>query len=348
MSASSPPSAMAALSSGHGEMQARAAFYERSGPAKDVFVLGTLPVRPPGPGEVLVRLSWSGINPTDVKNRGGAPGRAIAFDRVVPHHDGAGIVEATGGDASDELVGQPVWVFCGQNGRAFGTASQYITIDRRFVAPLPARVPLEIGACLGVPAMTAWNAVLGDGHVAGQIVLVAGAAGSVGHYAVQIAKSHGARVLATISSDAKAEEARQAGADQTFNYTLPGVADAILGATGGHGVDLFVDVNTTANAELAAKVMTLGGRIASYGSQDLSAVVPVRDLRQRCVSVRFLTIHRFGPETLQPIAAGINAMLEVGTLRHRIAQRFPLERIVEAHEAVESGKTVGKVLVEID
>lgn len=345
MSASSRPSPAPASGAG---LQARAAFYERSGPAREVLVVGTLPVRPPGPGEVLVRVHWSGINPTDVKTRGGAPGRRIAFDRVVPHHDGAGIVEAVGAGVSEQLAAQPVWIFCGQIGRAFGTAGQYITIDRRFVAPLPARVPLEVGACLGVPAMTAWNAVLGDGHVAGQTVLVAGAAGSVGHYAVQIAKRHGARVLATVSSEEKAEEARQAGADEVFDYRRPGVADEILGATGGRGLDLFVDVNTTANAALAGKVMVLGGRIASYGSQDLTAVVPVRDLRQRCVSVRFLTIHRYGPETLQPIAAGINAMLEAGALQHRIAQRYPLERIAEAHEAVESGKTIGKVLVRID
>jgi NADPH2:quinone reductase len=312
-----------------------------------VLVVGALPVRPPGPGEVLVRVHWSGVNPTDVKSRGGVPGRKMAFERVVPHHDAAGLVEGVGEGVAEELVGQRVWIFCGQHERPFGTASEYVTIDRRRVAPLPADVRMDVGACLGVPAMTAWNAVLGDGPVAGKIVLVAGGAGSVGHYAVQIARLHGARVLATVSSDQKGEEARRAGAHQVFDYTVPGVAEQILRATEGRGVDLFVDVNTTANAALAAAVVRLGGRIASYGSQDLTAVVPVRDLRQRCISVRFLTIHRFGPEILQPIAAGINALLETGRLQHRISHRFPLDRIADAHEVVESGTAIGKVLVDL-
>lgn len=325
-----------------------AAYYDRCGPAREVFALGELPVRPPGRGEVLVRLRCSGVNPTDVKSRGGVPGRGKTFDRIVPHHDGAGTVEAVGEDVPSALLGQRVWVFCAQNGRPFGTASAFITIGQEFVAPLPAGVPFEVGACLGVPAMTAWNAVLHDGPVAGRTVLVAGGAGAVGHYAVQIARRHGARVIATVSSAAKAEQAVQGGAHHTVDYRRADAAERILAVTDGRGVDLFVDVDTTANARLTARVMALGGRISSYGSTDLTAEIPVRDLRQRCVSVRFLTIYRFGPEVLQPIAAGVNAMLEAGLLQHRIAHRFPLTEIAAAHEAVESGTTVGKVLVDID
>lgn len=326
-------------------MRARCAYYDRSGPAREVLALGEMSVQSPGAGEVLVRLHFSGVNPTDIKNRGGVPGRGKVFDRIVPHHDGAGIVEATGEGVPSTLVGQPVWIFCAQHERPFGTASQYITIGQQFISPLPAGVSFEVGACLGIPAMTAWNAVLGSGPVNGRTVLVTGGAGAVGNYAVQIARRQGAFVIATVSSSEKAQDALQGGAHHAIDYRTPDAAEQILAATGGRGVDLCVDVDTTANARLASRVMALGGKIASYGSGQLTADVPVRDLRLRCVSVRFLTIYNFGPDMLQPIAAGINAMLEANLLQHRIVRQFPLEEIAAAHEFLESGTAIGKILI---
>lgn len=326
-------------------MRARCAYYDRCGPAREVLALGEMSARSPGAGEVLVRLHFSGVNPTDIKSRGGVLGRGKAFDRIVPHHDGAGIVEATGDGVPSTLVGQPVWVFCAQHERPFGTASQYITIGQQFISPLPAGVSFEVGACLGIPAMTAWNAVLGSGPVNGRTVLVTGGAGAVGHYAVQIARRQGALVIATISSSEKAQYALQGGAHHAIDYRTTDAADQILAATSGRGVDLCVDVDTTANARLASRVMALGGKIASYGSRQLTADVPVRDLRLRCVSIRFLTIYNFGPDMLQLIAAGINAMLEANLLQHRIARQFPLEEIAAAHEFLESGTAIGKILI---
>jgi NADPH2:quinone reductase len=153
-----------------------------------------MPVRSPGPGEGLVRLHCSGINPTDVKNRGGVPGRGKSFDRMVTHHDGAGIVEATGQSVPPALQSQSVWIFCAQHEMPFGTASEYITIGQEFIGPLPSSVSFEVGACLGIPAMRAWNAVLGFGPVAGRIVLVTGGAGAVGDSRPSASKYIGALI----------------------------------------------------------------------------------------------------------------------------------------------------------
>lgn len=161
-------------------MQARCIAYERAGPAREVLALDEIPATSPGPDEVLVRLHYSGVNPADVKARGGAPGRTLAFSRIVPHHDGSGIVEDVGADVDRALIGQPVWLFSAQHRRPNGTAAQYITIARNNVVPLPTNVALEIGACLGIPVMTAWHAALNGPPIAGRKVLVTGGAGASG------------------------------------------------------------------------------------------------------------------------------------------------------------------------
>lgn len=325
----------------------RAAYYDETGPARSVFRIGDLPKPNPAAGEVLVRVHASGVNPTDTKVRGAAPGREKPFDRIVPHHDGAGVVEAVGEGVAADLVGRRVWIFCAQAGRPFGTAAEYVALPVGLTARLPDDTPFDIGAAIGVPCLTAWNAVLGDGPVAGKTVLVAGGAGAVGNYAVQVARLSGSHVIATVSSADKARDAEAAGAHATVDYRDTDAAKRILDLTGGKGVDHFVDVDTTTNAALAGKVMAMFGRIASYGSRANSAELPVRDFRQRCVSVRFLTIHRFSSSVLGPMAEGINAMLEIGALKHRIAARLPLDDIATAHELVEGGSTQGKVIVEI-
>lgn len=216
------------------------------------------------------------------------------------------------------------------------------------LAPLPHNVPLQTGACLGIPVMTAWHATLNGPPIAGRNVLVTGGAGAVGHYAVQLARMHGAFVVATVSSDDKAREARDAGAQVTVNYRDADAAERIMAATNGRGTDVIVDVDTTTNAELIAKVVAQDGHVASYGSGTLTAQVPVRDLRLKCATLRFMTLYHLSQDTLQAIARGVNAMLERRSLRHRIAKEFPLADTAAAHEAVEGGKINGKVIVRID
>nr|MCU0946075.1 NADPH:quinone reductase [Rubritepida sp.] len=187
----------------------KAVWYERTGPAREVLVYGEMPTPNPRPGEVLVRLAASGVNPSDWKARGGS--RPMIAPRVIPHSDGAGVIEAAGPGVDPARIGQRVWIWNGQWKRPFGTAAQYIALPATQAVPLPAGTSFEAGACLGIPALTALHAVRTDGGVAGQSVLVAGGAGAVGHYAIQFARLLGARqVIATVSSPQKAQHAMAA------------------------------------------------------------------------------------------------------------------------------------------
>src|SRR5262245_8357606 len=194
------------------EQAMRAAYYEKNGPARDVLSLGEVDTPKPGPGEVRVRLRTSGVNPSDVKSREGRT-RKIAFPRVIPHSDGAGDIDMVGEGVPASRVGERVWVWNGQWKRPFGTCAEYIVLPAAFAVKLPAHIGYEAGACLGIPAMTAYHAVAVAGANAASTILVTGGAGGVGHYAIQFAKARGAVVIATISSDEKAKLARAAGAD---------------------------------------------------------------------------------------------------------------------------------------
>src|SRR4051812_35982993 len=244
-----------------------AAFYERPGAARDVLQLATLPDPQPQAGEVRVRMRWSGVNPSDVKSRAGSRGPTLPFPRIIPHSDGMGVIEAVGPGVATTRVGKRVWLWNAAWGRAGGTAAQFTCVPAEQAVTLPDDAPDEAGACLGIPALTALHAVLTDGGVAGQRVLVAAGAGAVGHYAVQFAKLLGARqVLATASTPAKQALARDAGADFVADYREAGAAEHLRAATQGQGVDRIVEMDVAANAALNLAVMRPGATWAVYGS----------------------------------------------------------------------------------
>src|SRR5205823_3201915 len=225
----------------------KAVWYERTGPAPEVLVHGEMPTPNAGPGEVRVRLEASGVNPADVGRRGGSY-RAMEYPRVIPNSDGAGIIDQVGDGVTRLKTGQRVWLFNGQrNGRAFGTAAEHIALAEHLVTPLPDNLSFAAGATLGIPAMTAWTCLYCDGPIVGQTVLVTGGAGAVGHYAVQLAKWGGAKVIATVSSAVKAEQARFAGADLVINYKSEDVVARAMAFTGQRGVDRVVDVDFGGN-----------------------------------------------------------------------------------------------------
>ncbi len=212
----------------------KAVWYEGFGPAGEVLVHGEMPAPEPGPGEVLVRLHASGVNPSDVKLRAGArPGARMEWPRIVPHSDGAGVIEALGQGVDRARIGQRVWIWNGQWRRPFGTAAEYIAVPDAQAVFLPGNVSFAEGACLGIPALTAWAAVMGDGPVEGRTVLVTGGAGSVGRYAVQMARVAGAEVITTVSGPEKAAHA--VGAHHVVNYREEDVPARILEITQGTG-----------------------------------------------------------------------------------------------------------------
>jgi NADPH2:quinone reductase len=325
-----------------------AAFYERTGPAADVLQLGELPTPQPGPGEVRVRLATSGVNPSDVKTRGGYRSRELPFARIVPHSDGAGTIDAVGPDVPERRVGERVWTWNAAWQRPMGTAAQFVVLPAAQAVALPAGTDFAAGACLGIPALTALHALRVDGDVAGQTVLVAGGAGAVGHYAVQMARLLGAaRVIATAGSAATAEIARAAGAHEVIDYRREDVAARVAALTGGRGVDRVVEVDFAANAAVDLAAVRPEGRIVVYGSGQRSMAVPFAPAIVKNVPVRFMMVYTIGAGDRAAALGQLGAWLDAGVLRHRVGVRLPLAQIARAHQIVEAGGSPGNVVLEI-
>lgn len=327
----------------------RAAWYERTGPAAEVLEVGELPGPSPGPGEVLVRLETSGVNPADVKKRAGWEGLEMGHPRVVPHADGAGVVEAVGSGVPAARTGEPVWTWNAQGGSRWqGTAAEWVALPSEQAPRLPDGVDFAVGASLGVPACTAHFAVHAGGPVAGSTVLVQGGAGAVGHLAVQWAKWGGATVVATVSSDVKARAAREAGADHVLDYTEGEVAERVLEATEGRGVDRVVEVDFAANLEVDAAVVRENGTIASYSStSDPTPTFPYYPLAFRGVTVHLVQAYLMPPAHRRRAVRAIQETLAEGRLDVRVAGSWPLQEIAAAHQAVEEGRGIGNVVVTI-
>jgi NADPH:quinone reductase len=324
----------------------KAAWFERKGPARDVLVVGDADRPSPAPGEVLVRVHASGVNPSDTKGRGGARGNnAMPWPRIVPHQDGAGVIEALGDSVEASRVGERVWLYETQWQRPFGTAAEYVALPAHQAVPLADGVDFACGAALGVPAMTAHRCVFADGPVAGKTVLVTGAAGAVGFYAVQFAAHGGARVIATVSNAEQERVAREAGAELVINRRQADVAEAILAA--GPHADRVVEVAFGANLATSLKVLAPNGVIATYSSDaDPEPTLPYWPLVLLDATVRFVLVYAMSREAHDEAAGAISEGLREGWLKHNIGARLPLERIAEAHELVERGGA-GKVVIEL-
>ena len=324
-----------------------AAYYTRTGPAREVLTVGEIETPAAGPGEVRVRLAMSGVNPSDVKTRGGVRSRELPFPRIVPHSDGAGVIDQAGDGVPPARVGERVWVWNAAWGRPHGTAAQFVVLPARQAVPLPPATSFEAGACLGIPALTAYHAVHCNGGVAGRTVLVAGGAGAVGHYAVQFAKIAGAsRVIATASSPAKAALAREAGADVVVNYQTDDVAQRCLDLTAGAGVDRIVELDLAANLKTDLAALRRDGELTVYGSGLPEIPLPFFPAILKNVRLQFFIVYNLSDADRKAALAGVTALLKQDRLQHNIDSRLPLDRIAEAHERVESGKALGNVVID--
>ena len=326
----------------------QAAFYERTGSAREVLQWSELPDPSPGDGEVRVRLQWSGVNPSDAKSRSGLRTSILPFPRIIPHSDGMGVIDAVGSGVAPQRIGQRVWVWNAAWGRPFGTAAQYVVLPERQAVPLPAGVSGEAGACLGIPALTALHAVLANGGVEGRTVLVAGGAGAVGHYAVQFARLLGARqVLATVSSPQKAALASAAGAHTVIDYRSENVAERVREATQGYGVDRIIEVDIAANSALDIEIIRPGGECLVYGSGASPFTLPFSPLIVKNITLAFFMVYHLDDKDRQRAESMLTDFLERGVLVHNIAERLPLADIVQAHERIEQGQTVGNIVLAI-
>ena len=327
----------------------RAAWFESFGSAQDVLQLGKLETPSAGPGEVLVRVATSGVNPSDVKKRAGSFPNLLDGGFVIPNSDGAGVIEGVGEGVDESRVGERVWLYQAQYARRFGTAAEYVAIDSTRAPELPANTSFEIGACLGIPVMTAHRCVFADGDVAGQLVLVTGGAGRVGHYAVQWASQAGATVIATASNDEDKAVCEAAGAAHVVNHRGDDVVGAIMEATGGREVDRIIDVEFGGNLPVSVEVLRIGGTIATYASTAVpEPTLPFFQMMYKDVTVRMIIVYAMPEEAKAHAVADIEKALSADALQHRIAHTLPLADIARSNELIEQGSIRGAVVLTID
>lgn len=324
----------------------RAAWYERNGAAREVLQVGELPDPQPAAGEVRVRIATSGLNPSDVKKRAG--GQKMSGGRCIPNSDGAGVVDAVGSGVSKDWIGKRVWIWNAQWQRMDGTCAEYCCLPEKLVRELPMQTDFEGAACVGIPALTAHQAVFSGGDVKGQTILVTGGAGAVGHYAIQIARWGGATVIATVSSAEKAALARQAGADLVIDYKREDVAARVLEFTAQGGVDRVVEVDFGANLATSIRVLKVNGAIASYSSMSApEPKIPFYPMMTRGLSIDLVHVYQMTAAERGRALADMDALLAEGRLQHNIGARFPLAEIAAAHEAQESGRILGNIVIQV-
>jgi NADPH2:quinone reductase len=311
-----------------------------------VLRLGDLPTAEPGAGEVRVRLATSGVNPSDVKSREGRT-RKIAFPRVIPHSDGAGVIDKVGSGVPPSRAGERVWVWNAQWKRPFGTAAEYVVLPAALALPLPDHVGFPEGACLGIPAMTAAHAVASAQLNAASTVLIPGGAGGVGHYAIQFAKARGAVVITTVSSDEKATLARQAGADHVIDYKRENVGAAVMDLTDQAGVDAVIEMDLAANAGLYSGILHARSQVVVYGTGKAESQIPSQFLLVNAVTLSWIFVYELTKEERAAAVAAITGMMAARRLVHNVALTLRLDQVIEAHETVEQGKAAGNVVLTI-
>jgi NADPH2:quinone reductase len=302
-----------------------------------------MPDPTPAAGEVRIRIAASGINPGDIKKRDNAFGSGMAYPRVIPHSDGAGCVDQVGPGVSAEWMGRAVWCYGAQSYRPFGTAAEFTTVPLDHIAPLPDKVSMEQGACLGIPGITAHRAVHVAGAVDGRTVLVQGAAGSVGLCAVALAHHAGARVIGTVKSPSDEGTARNAGAGDVVGSNSELVARVRKLAP--KGIDHVVEVAFGANIEADVELLKLGGSIAGYATDNAAPPIPFWQMVFKNIRVFFLGSDDFPQEAKSRAAIDLNAALEGGWSGFEIGERIPLADVARAHELVEHPARRGRVVV---
>ncbi|WP_120500869.1 NADPH:quinone reductase [Roseovarius sp. EL26] len=326
----------------------RAMLYSRFGSASDVLETATVDTPTPAAGEVLVRLAYSGVNPSDAKARAGTRPGVIkpVFDQIIPHSDGAGVIDAVGAGIASSRIGQRVWIYNGQWQRAFGTAADYIALPADQAVPLADDISLEVGATLGIPGLTAAQTVFGGGDVTGKTLLISGGAGSVGHNAVQLAKWGGATVIATASAGA-ANRVLAAGADHVLDYADSKLAEKVLDLSNG-GIDRAIEVEFGTNAVLLAEVMKPLGTIATYGSgKSMTPELPFGPYLFKALKIDITLIYILPASERSTAIARLNQALSNGALNPEIATTYPLESCAAAQDAVMTPGRAGAVLLDL-
>ena len=323
-----------------------AGFYSKVGSAKEVLQVEEIQIPQLTKGQVLVRLFNSGVNPSDYKMRLGS--RPLTGPFQVPGSDGAGIIEQVGDGVSKERIGQRVWVFNAAFHRQYGTSAQFTIVEDWMAQDLPANLSYAQGSCLGIPVMTAYRCLFSDGPIQGKTIYIVGGAGVVAHYAIQLAKWGGAKVITSVSSEEKAAAARAAGADEIIYYRQQNVVDQILQITHQEGVDRIVEVDFGKNIKTCHQILKAGGVSVMYAVVSQPELpIPIMNLMAKNITLKFTLVYSISEQEREEVLLGINQWLNQTKPIFNIAQQFSLTDIVQAHELVESGKKIGHVLLEM-
>jgi NADPH2:quinone reductase len=324
----------------------RAALYRAHGPASAVLAIEDLPLPEPGPGEVRVAVRRSAVNPTDWKQRwANGETRAVSgLPFIVPNQDGAGVIDAVGPRVDPARIGQHVWLYFASYRRQFGTAEEFVCLPEAQAVELPPGTSFELGASLGIPALTAHRCLFADGSVRGRVVLVAGGAGAVGHFAIELAKWADARVVATVSGEEKGKLAAAAGADLVVNYRDADAAEQIK-KFAPEGIDRIVEVSLGANYALDSAVFGPFGVASTYAADPVDAL-DVGSLMRRNIALRFVLVYTMGTAAVAAAIGDVTTALRASALTELPAHHFSLDDVAAAHDAVESG-AIGKVFIDI-
>ena len=327
----------------------QAVWYNKFGSAENVLEVGEYQTPEPAQGEVKVRIHASGVNPSDTKKRLGANPALLNNGPVIPNSDGSGEIVALGEGVNNRNIGERVWIYNAQFGRQEGTSAQFVCIPSNQAVWMPDNASYEIGAMMGIPAMTAHRCVCADGSVDGQILLVTGGAGRVGYYATQWAKYFGATVIATGSSRKSVEHCKQAGADFVVGHPSNKTATEILEFTSGRKVDRIVDGDFGVNLPSVLDVLKTNGVIATYSSMtNMNPVIPFVRMMFMDITIRMVLVYAMPGEAKQQAIEDITDMLTGGNFDHRVAATFPLEQSAKAHNEIERGDNYGSVIITIN
>ncbi len=330
-----------------------AAYYKKTGQAKDVLKLGEFDKPVINSNEVLISLKASGINPSDIKKRQGWRKQKMDFPLVIPHSDGSGKIIKVGKNLSSEYLNKRVWIWTAQGGynekgRPYGTASEFIKLPITKFCELPDNLSYEEGACLGVPAMTAYNAVFSDGNVKNKTILIQGAGGAVGHFAVQFSKLSGANVIGSVGSEERGNHALSAGADKIVNRKDNNFVKNVLNLTNGKGVDRIIEIDFGENVNNDIKILKPNGIIASYSSTTKpNPTFPYYDLASKGCKINIIQSFNFSQQIRKKCCNYIKKLCSDNSLKISIGNVFQLKEIIKAHKMVEEKKTIGNIVLKI-
>ena len=325
----------------------KAVWYEKVGDAKDVLQIGQIDDPSPNSHEVLISVKTSGVNPSDVKTRAGARGE-LQFSRVIPHSDGAGIIIDVGKNVNPNRVGEKVWIWNAAFGRPNGTCAELIALPEDQAVAMNDNVSFEAGACLGIPASTAYYGIFANGSIENKTLMITGGAGAVGFYGIQLAKWAGANVISTVSSEKKAKIAKDAGADLILNYKEDDIVNSVLDYTKGNGVDRVLEVEFGGNILINQNIVKPNGTIAAYASATvMEPTLPFYNLMFKGIKINTFLIYSISKEERKTVTGGISKALNENAIKHIIASTHSIESVVDAHYAVESNKNIGNVIINI-